>query len=613
LNMCGIVGYISKKENPNALRLGLEALKRLEYRGYDSAGIAVMGPKGIKLKKQVGKLACLEEDIRNEVMEGNIGIGHTRWATHGKPTAVNAHPHQNCRKSIALVHNGIIENFQELKEELIKKDHKFISETDSEVIAHLISEYYTGNLCGAVRKILQYLEGTYAIAVISSNEPDKVIVARKGSPLVIGIGDGENIIASDIPPVLEYTKNVIYLDDGEVAIVEKDKVSVMDEMGNAIVKTVNKIEWDIEMAEKGGFKHFMLKEMYEQPRVIEDALRGKIQNKSVKFETLNLTTEDIKTIEKINIVACGTSYHAGLIAKYIIEENLRIPVEVDIASEFRYKNPIISEKNLTVLISQSGETADTLAALRESKSKGSKVIGIINVVGSTITRESDGVIYTNAGPEIGVASTKAFVSQLLSLYLLMVYMGEKLGTISEARREYIIKSLQELPEKSAEILQRDAEIVKASEQFKEIKSIMYIGRNINYPVALEGALKLKEISYIHAEGYPAGELKHGPIALIEEDVPTVAIAIKGSKTYEKMISNIQEIKARSGKIIAVASDEDEKIKHYADIILRIHDIDEMFSPILSVLPLQLLSYHIADRRGLDVDKPRNLAKSVTVE
>ncbi len=608
--MCGIVGYIGDRETKEVLYRGLA---KLEYRGYDSAGIAVMGPKGIKLKKQVGKLACLEEDIRNEVMEGNIGIGHTRWATHGKPTAVNAHPHQNCRKSIALVHNGIIENFQELKEELIKKDHKFISETDSEVIAHLISEYYTGNLCGAVRKILQYLEGTYAIAVISSNEPDKVIVARKGSPLVIGIGDGENIIASDIPPVLEYTKNVIYLDDGEVAIVEKDKVSVMDEMGNAIVKTVNKIEWDIEMAEKGGFKHFMLKEMYEQPRVIEDALRGKIQNKSVKFETLNLTTEDIKTIEKINIVACGTSYHAGLIAKYIIEENLRIPVEVDIASEFRYKNPIISEKNLTVLISQSGETADTLAALRESKSKGSKVIGIINVVGSTITRESDGVIYTNAGPEIGVASTKAFVSQLLSLYLLMVYMGEKLGTISEARREYIIKSLQELPEKSAEILQRDAEIVKASEQFKEIKSIMYIGRNINYPVALEGALKLKEISYIHAEGYPAGELKHGPIALIEEDVPTVAIAIKGSKTYEKMISNIQEIKARSGKIIAVASDEDEKIKHYADIILRIHDIDEMFSPILSVLPLQLLSYHIADRRGLDVDKPRNLAKSVTVE
>lgn len=609
--MCGIVGYIGDRETKDILYRGLE---KLEYRGYDSAGIAILEDnKGINVKKEAGRLACLKELIENEDMNGKIGIGHTRWATHGKPTQINSHPHLNCRKTIALVHNGIIENFQELKEELIKKDHKIISETDSEIIAHLVSEYYTGSLYGAVQKILQYLEGTYAIAVISEKEPDKIVVARKGSPLVIGVGENENIIASDIPPVLEYTKNVIFLDDGDIAIVEKNKITVTDSEGNKIDKKINKIDWTMEMAEKGGFKHFMLKEMYEQPRVIEDALRGKISGNKVSFEDFNISEEELKNIDRINIVACGTSYHAGLVGKYIIEENLRIPVEVDTASEFRYKNPIISSKNLVIVISQSGETADTLAGLREAKSKGAKVIGIINVVGSTITREADGTIYTNAGPEIGVASTKAFVSQLIALYLFMVYIGDKLNILSEDRKKYIIQNLKDMPEKSAEILQRDAEILTASELFKNVNSIMYIARNINYPVALEGALKLKEISYIHAEGYPAGELKHGPIALIEDEVPTVAIAIKGSQTYEKVISNIQEIKARSGKVIVVASDEDEKIKNYADIILRVHDIDELFSPILTVLPLQLLAYHISDKRGLDVDKPRNLAKSVTVE
>lgn len=609
--MCGIVGYIGDRETKDILYRGLE---KLEYRGYDSAGIAILEDnKGINVKKEAGRLACLKELIENENMNGKIGIGHTRWATHGKPTQINSHPHLNCRKTIALVHNGIIENFQELKEELIKKDHKIISETDSEIIAHFVSEYYTGSLYGAVQKILQYLEGTYAIAVISEKEPDKIVVARKGSPLVIGVGENENIIASDIPPVLEYTKDVIFLDDGDIAIVEKNKITVTDSEGNKIDKKINKIDWTMEMAEKGGFKHFMLKEMYEQPRVIEDALRGKISGNKVSFEDFNISEEELKNIDRINIVACGTSYHAGLVGKYIIEENLRIPVEVDTASEFRYKNPIISSKNLVIVISQSGETADTLAGLREAKSKGAKVIGIINVVGSTITREADGTIYTNAGPEIGVASTKAFVSQLIALYLFMVYIGDKLNILSEDRKKYIIQNLKDMPEKSAEILQRDAEILTASELFKNVNSIMYIARNINYPVALEGALKLKEISYIHAEGYPAGELKHGPIALIEDEVPTVAIAIKGSQTYEKVISNIQEIKARSGKVIVVASDEDEKIKNYADIILRVHDIDELFSPILTVLPLQLLAYHISDKRGLDVDKPRNLAKSVTVE
>lgn len=607
--MCGIVGYIGDKAPKSILYSGMA---KLEYRGYDSAGVAILEDGEIKVRREVGKLCVLGEALAKEKIGGNIGIGHTRWATHGKPTVANAHPHLDCKGEIVLVHNGIIENYRELKEELTKKGHKFLSETDTEVIVHLIEEYYTGNLFAAVGKAAKYLEGAYAIAVYTKKEPDKIVVARKGSPLVIGLGVGENLIASDIPAVLEYTKNVIFLDDGEMAIVEKDKVTITDMEGNKKEKAVKVIDWTVEMAEKNGYKHFMLKEIYEQPRVVEDTLRGKITETSVNLEEMKLSDAELKGIEKINIVACGTSYHAGLVGKYILEKKLRIPVEVDVASEFRYKDPIVNNKNLVILISQSGETADTLAALREAKKKGAKVIGIINVVGSTITRESDGTIYTNAGPEMGVASTKAFVSQLVALYLLMVYLGEKREVLSVQERKEIIDNLKSIPEMIDEVLKRDGEILKASEEFKDVHSLMYIGRNLNYPIALEGALKLKEISYIHAEGYPAGELKHGPIALIEEKVPTVAIAVKGD-TYDKMISNIQEIKARSGKIIAVATDGDHKINDFADVVLRVHEIDELYSPILTVLPLQLLGYHIADKRGLDVDKPRNLAKSVTVE
>lgn len=607
--MCGIVGYIGDKAPKSILYSGLA---KLEYRGYDSAGIAILEDGEIKVRREVGKLAALGEMLKNEKIGGNIGIGHTRWATHGKPTVENAHPHVDCKNEIVLVHNGIIENYRELKEELIKKGHKFLSQTDTEVIVHLIEEYYTGNLFAAVQKAEKYLEGAYAIAVYTKNEPDKIVVARKGSPLVIGVGEGENLIASDIPAVLEYTKNVIFLDDGELAVIEKNTIKITDLDGKIKEKEIKKIDWSVDMAEKGGYKHFMLKEIYEQPRVVEDTLRGKIVENSVNLEEMKLTDKELQNIERVTVVACGTSYHAGLVGKYILEKMVRIPVEVEVASEFRYRDPILSDKNLVIVISQSGETADTLAALREAKKKGAKVIGIINVVGSTITRESDGTIYTNAGPEMGVASTKAFVSQLVAIYLLMLYLGEKRGVLSEEERKVIINNLREIPAMIDDILNRDSEILRASEEFKDVHSLMYIGRNINYPIALEGALKLKEISYIHAEGYPAGELKHGPIALIEEKVPTVAIAVK-SDTYDKIISNIQEIKARSGKIIAVATDGDNRINDYADVILRVREIDELFSPILTVLPLQLLGYHIADKRGLDVDKPRNLAKSVTVE
>lgn len=607
--MCGIVGYIGDKAPKSILYSGLA---KLEYRGYDSAGIAILEDGEIKVRREVGKLAALGEMLKNEKIGGNIGIGHTRWATHGKPTVENAHPHVDCKNEIVLVHNGIIENYRELKEELIKKGHKFLSQTDTEVIVHLIEEYYTGNLFAAVQKAGKYLEGAYAIAVYTKNEPDKIVVARKGSPLVIGVGEGENLIASDIPAVLEYTKNVIFLDDGELAVIEKNTIKITDLDGKIKEKEIKKIDWSVDMAEKGGYKHFMLKEIYEQPRVVEDTLRGKIVENSVNLEEMKLTDKELQNIERVTVVACGTSYHAGLVGKYILEKMVKIPVEVEVASEFRYRDPILSDKNLVIVISQSGETADTLAALREAKKKGAKVIGIINVVGSTITRESDGTIYTNAGPEMGVASTKAFVSQLVAIYLLMLYLGEKRGVLSEEERKVIINNLREIPAMIDDILNRDSEILRASEEFKDVHSLMYIGRNINYPIALEGALKLKEISYIHAEGYPAGELKHGPIALIEEKVPTVAIAVK-SDTYDKIISNIQEIKARSGKIIAVATDGDNRINDYADVILRVREIDELFSPILTVLPLQLLGYHIADKRGLDVDKPRNLAKSVTVE
>ncbi|NLK62263.1 MAG: glutamine--fructose-6-phosphate transaminase (isomerizing) [Fusobacteria bacterium] len=609
--MCGIVGYIGEKDAKNILYNGLT---KLEYKGYDSSGIALIDDnKNLIIKKESGKLTQIKKYIEDTNIISNIGIGHTRWATHGKPTQINSHPHTNCRKTIALVHNGIIENYLELKEELIKKDHKIISETDSEIIVHLISEYYTGNLYGAVQKIIQYLKGTFAIAVISESEPDKIIIAKKGTSMLIGIGENENIFGSDIPPILEHTKNIIVMDDYEIGVIEKNKVTITDLEGNILNKVVENIDLTIEMAEKSGFKHFMLKEIHEQPRVVEDVLRGKIENGKIKFDNFNITKEELRKIEQINIIACGTSYHAGLVGKFIIEEILKLPVIVEIASEFRYKTPILSEKNLVIVISQSGETSDTLGALRVAKQSGAKVIGMVNVIGSTIAKEAYGTIYTNAGPEIGVASTKAFLSQLTMMYLFMLYLGDNLNLIDNKYKEYIIKNLEKIPEKISTILNKSDEILNIAKQLKNTKNIMYIARHINYPVALEGSLKLKETSYIHSEAYPAGELRHGPVALIEENVPALAIALKNSKTYDKMLSNIQEIKARDGKIIVLASEDDENIDSIANMSLKIEPIDEIFSPLLTVIPLQILAYYISDEKGLDVDNPRNLSKSVTVE
>ncbi|MBZ4683706.1 MAG: hypothetical protein PWP46_1368 [Fusobacteriaceae bacterium] len=608
--MCGIVGYIGERKEVKSILFN--GLSKLEYRGYDSAGISILKDGNIITKKAVGKLVNLGKEIENEDMEGFIGIGHTRWATHGKPSVENSHPHLSTNSDITLVHNGIIENYDILKADLIKKGHKFLSQTDTEVIVHLIEDVYEGDIFEAVKKIIPLLDGAYAIGVFTKNEPDKLVTARKGSPLVIGIGKNENFIASDIPAILEHTKDVVFLNDGEMALLTKNSVEIFDLNGNKIEKDIKHIDWSLEAAEKGGYDHFMIKEIHEQDRVIEDTLRGKVFEDSVKIDEITMTDEEIQNIHKIHIVACGTSWHAGLVGKYIIEQELRIPVEVEVASEFRYKDPIISDKDLVILISQSGETADTLAGLREAKSKGAKTLGILNVVGSTISREADGTIYTNAGPEIGVASTKAFVSQLIALYILMLFLGEKKNILSKDRRKYIISELKTLSKKVKSILDNEKDIEKVAKLFETVNSTMFIGRNINAPIALEGALKLKEISYIHAEGYPSGELKHGPIALIHENFPTVAIATK-SHTYEKVKSNVEEIKARSGIIITVASEGDEEIKHISDAVLYVPATEELFSPVVNVIPLQILSYYVAKSRGLDVDKPRNLAKSVTVE
>jgi len=609
--MCGIVGYIGKKNPKEILYSGLS---KLEYRGYDSAGISILDSEqnNIVTKKAVGKLINLGQEIKDLDVPGTVGIGHTRWATHGKPCKRNSHPHLSASKEISLVHNGIIENYSELKDQLIGRGHQFLSETDTEVIVHLIEENYTGDLFETVKKVIPMLEGAYAIGVITSREPDRLITARKGSPLVIGLGETENFIASDVPAILEYTKDVIFLDDGELAELTREGVKIFDLEGKPKEKEVTKITWSVEAAEKGGYEHFMLKETHEQARVIEDTLRGKILGDRFTFDEINLTDEEIKTINRIYIVACGTAMHAGLVGKYIIESQLRIPVEVEVASEFRYKNPILSKNDLVILVSQSGETADTLAGLREAKKYGAKTLGVINVVGSTIAREADMVIYTNAGPEIGVASTKAFIAQIVAMYAFTGFLGEKQGILDKDARNKIIKNLKKIPNFVRTILEDDTNIQEAAKLFDNVGSTMFIGRNFNVPIALEGALKLKEISYIHAEGYAAGELKHGPIALIDDNCPTVALATNSS-TYEKVKSNIEEIKARGGVIISVASEGNTDIGAISDAVLFVPEIEELFSPILNVIPLQLLSYYAAKNRGLDVDKPRNLAKSVTVE
>jgi glutamine---fructose-6-phosphate transaminase (isomerizing) len=614
--MCGIVGYIGKR---NVISILVDGLKRLEYRGYDSAGVAFWDKEGIKVFKIAGKVAELERMLLGLGSNSNIGIAHTRWATHGIPNEVNAHPHVDCTGNIAVVHNGIVENYQSLKKKLEKEGHIFKSQTDTEVIAHLIEEFYKiyGDIEIAVRNLFFEVKGTFGLAIMTSYDPDKIIVARRGSPIAIGIGNGENITASDPTAIIGITRDVIFLDDDEYAIITRDNVSVKRVDQNSVSeldKEIFKIEFELEQIEKGGFPHFMLKEIFEQPESIMNSMRGRvlIEDGDAKLGGLSDVMDKILNAKRFIITACGTSWHAGLVGKYMIEQFARVPVVVEYASEFRYRDPVIYPDDVAWFISQSGETADTLAALRLVKSKGATALGIVNVVGSTIARESDAGVYIHAGPEIGVASTKAFTSQLVVLALITLLIGRRNGNISLEQGREIAQELVKLPEKVREILKLNDFIEEIAQRFKEHRNFLYLGRGYNYPVALEGALKLKEISYIHAEGYPAAEMKHGPIALIDENMPVVFIAPKDS-IYEKVLSNIEEVKARRGKVISIITERDDKILRVSDFVIQIPQTIEMLMPILTVIPLQLLAYHIAVKRGCDVDQPRNLAKSVTVE
>jgi len=619
--MCGIVGYIGNRKASDVL---LNGLTRLEYRGYDSAGVAILKGNKLVIDKKQGKLKVLKEDLSGSPIEGSTGIGHTRWATHGVPSERNAHPHSDCKDKIAVVHNGIIENYQELKKTLLKDGHKFTSETDTEVIAHLLEKLYKGNLEEALLKTVKIVKGTYAIAAIHKDEPGKVVGARSDSPLIVGVGKGENFLASDAPAILEYTKDVIFLDNHEVITITKDKVTIKDYSGRKINKKPVKIKWDIAQAEKGGYAHFMLKEIFEQGHILDKIIDERVSGGSIGFDELKISTGALKKFKKIAIVACGTAYHAGLTGKYMIEELTRIPTWVDTSSEFRYRDPMVDKETLVIVISQSGETADSLAALREAKAKGASVLGICNVLGSSIARESDGVIYTHAGPEIAVASTKAYTAQLAILYLLTLYLAHLRKSIPASRLKYLLSEFKRVPALVEDLLDEyrpEYNLIAAYAQgFKKYyhekhnkSCFLYLARNINYPNALEGALKLKEISYISAEGYPAGEMKHGPIALIDENPWVVCIAVK-SRTYDKMLSNIQEIKARGGIVIAIATEGDKEILHHnVNYLIEVPKVDELFSPLLVVIPLQLLAYYVAREFGYDIDQPRNLAKSVTVE
>ncbi len=607
--MCGIVGCIGQRDTVPML---ISGLKRLEYRGYDSAGIAILND-GISIVRRLGKLQELEDALLTGAPSGQVGIGHTRWATHGKPSEENAHPHLDCTGDLAVVHNGIIENYLALKEELQARGHTFGSETDTEVIAHLVEEKYDGNLLEAVKAAIKELRGSFALAVISKHEPDRIIAARKDSPLIIGIGEGENFIASDVPAVLGSTRSVIFLDNDEIAEVTCDNIKITTFDDIAVDREIFTVDWDDEAAEKCGYEDFMLKEINEQPTAIRETIRSSFIGGKVRLDTASHLTEDaIKELNKIFIVACGTSYHAGLVGKNAIENWAGIPVEVDIASEFRYRNPIITKDTLVVAISQSGETADTLASLREARARGAKVIAISNVVGSSITREADGTIHTHAGPEIGVAATKTLVSQMAAIYTLALYLAQVRDAMPKAEINKLIAEVKVLPDKIAAILNDTSIIEECARRFSECRSFLFLGRGIGVPVAMEGALKLKEISYIHAEGYAAGEMKHGPIALLEKAVPVVVVATKGH-TYEKVISNIQEVKARDSYVVAIATEGDEEIKQQAEYVFYVPETPELLSAIPAVVPLQLLSYYVAKIRGCNVDQPRNLAKSVTVE
>lgn len=610
--MCGIVGYIGFED---ASEFMLDGLSKLEYRGYDSAGIAVLGANNvIKVQKKVGRLANLQAIVKEDPNPGHVGIGHTRWATHGRPSDMNAHPHTDAKGLFAVVHNGIVENYLPIKEELIKKGYEFKSETDTEVVAHLLADLYDGDFEGTVRRVLQRIEGSYSLVILCADDPSRIICSKKDNPLVIGLGKGENFIASDIPAIINHTRDTYILNDGEVAVVTKDSVRVSDLEGNLINKKVYHVTWNAEAAEKVGFEHFMLKEIYEQPKAIRDTLTGRISkdNKEVVFEELGWEPADVASVNRILITACGTAYHAGLVAKYYIEQLARIPVEVDIASEYRYRDPLTDKNTLAIVISQSGETSDTLAALKEAKRRGARSLAVTNVVGSSIAREANQVIYTWAGPEIAVASTKAYTTQLVALLLLAVYIGKLNGKLDAALAEKILTDLHELPNLCNEIFETVDDIKAFARNYGFREDAFFLGRSIDYAVAMEGSLKLKEISYIHAEAYAGGELKHGTLALIEEGVPVIALATQ-EDVREKMMSNIKEVKARDAIVIGLGLAGDTEISKYVDHTIFVPRSDKFTAPILAVVPLQLLAYYAAITRGTDVDKPRNLAKSVTVE
>ena len=613
--MCGIIGYIGSKPVVPVL---LDGLRRMEYRGYDSAGVALVSPEGIALRRSAGKLINLENTIRTQPVDGLYGVGHTRWATHGRPTEENAHPHRDCTGRIVVVHNGIIENYLELKHELQTQGHEFKTETDTEIVAHLVErEMHGDGLENAVRRALTFMRGMFALVLVSVDDPEKIVAVRNGPPIVIGLGNDEFFVASDIPAILSHTRDVVFLGDEEMAVITRSGVQFTDYSGRAVSKTTQRVMWDPIAAEKGGHKHFMLKEIYEQPSAARDTILGRVSLDSgrIFLEDLNITDASFRALQKVTVIACGTSWHAGLVGKYLIEALAQVPVEVDYGSEYRYRNPIVAQNELAIVITQSGETADTLAALRESRRKGASSIAICNVVGSMATREANGTVYTHAGPEIGVASTKAFTSQLVALQLLALYLAQTRGTLSESAIRRHIEELLQVPQIIEQAIKASAATEKVAERFYNRTDFLFLGRGINYPIALEGALKLKEISYIHAEGYPAGEMKHGPIALIDEKMPVVAIA-PDDHVFEKMIGNVQEAKARGGSVIAITTEGDNRmapVLNSNDVNLAMPATTALLTPIVMTIPLQLLAYHIAVRRGCDVDQPRNLAKSVTVE
>jgi glucosamine--fructose-6-phosphate aminotransferase (isomerizing) len=611
--MCGIIGYVGTRDVVPVL---LGGLKKLEYRGYDSAGIAVIDNGEVEIVRAEGKLSNLENKLQEHTLHGTFGMGHTRWATHGKPNENNAHPHRDCTGKVVVIHNGIIENFLPLKQQLQAAGHQFRTETDTEVVAHLIEELMKDGttFIEAVRKTLKQLEGHYALVMIHGDQPGTIVAAKHGPPLVVGLGEGENIVASDVAPLLAYTRNIIYLEDGEYAIVDRDKVEVFSVKDDALIdREAKRILWDAVMAEKEGYRHYMLKEIHEQPRAVRDTFTGRMFEESAEifFNDLQITPEEWANVRRVHVIACGTSWHAGLVGKFLLESAARIPVEVDYGSEYRYRNPIVDEHTLVIGVTQSGETADTIAGMQEAKAKGAKLITICNVIGAAATRMSDGVIYTNAGPEIGVASTKAFTTQLVAFYLLALYIRQLRGDDKDEIRA-AMRELSTIPQKIERLLKQEKHIEALAHKYSKAQDFLFLGRSVHYPIALEGALKLKEISYIHAEGYPAGEMKHGPIALIDENLPIVAIAMS-SPVYEKVVSNLQEVKARDGKLIVICDEGDTAMKNFADDIIEVPKTIEGLQPILSVIPTQLLAYYIALRRGCDVDQPRNLAKSVTVE